>query len=156
MEGWQREKYRNAGIQDELVQFNVSRSAQGVVRGLHYQEPNPQGKLVMCLEGCVLDYAVDIREGSPTFGEWWSCQLDDETHTQFWVPPGFAHGFEVMSQSALFAYLVSEVFQPEHDRSIRFDDPDIGIKWQTKDPKLSPKDEAAPMLKAARVLPQYS
>ena len=155
MEGWNRDRYREAGIELEFMQFNVSRSAQGVLRGLHFQEPNPQGKLVMALDGSVFDVAVDIRQGSPTFGQWWGAELTDENHHQLWVPPGFAHGFEVLSPTALFAYLVTEWYQAENDRAIRFDDPDIGVHWKTQNPQLSAKDEAAPRLKDAPHLPHF-
>lgn len=145
-EAWRSSHYSAHGLPKELVQLNVSRSAKGVVRGLHFQEPKPQGKLVMCLEGQVVDYAVDIRPGSATYGQWWSAELTDENHHQLWVPPGFAHGFEVLSDSCLFAYLMSEVYLPEFDRAIRYDDPTIGIQWKTSSPLLSAKDHAAPLL----------
>ena len=156
MEGWNRDRYRALGINEDFVQFNVSRSTKGVLRGLHYQEPCPQGKLVMALEGCVMDYAVDIRTGSPTFGQWWRYQLDDVAHAQLWVPPGFSHGFEVLSDRALFAYLVTEFYQSENDRAIHFRDPDLKIDWLTEDPQVSAKDAAAPFLTDAVVLPSYA
>jgi len=146
-EAWRSTLYAEHGLPPNLVQLNISRSAMGVVRGLHFQEPRPQGKLVMCLEGRVVDYAVDIRPDSPTHGQFWCAELNDENHHQLWVPPGFAHGFEVLSESCLFAYLMSEVYLPEFDRAIRFDDPEIGIQWQTTSPLLSAKDSAAPLLR---------
>lgn len=155
MEGWNADRYRDLGIEHEFVQFNVSRSAGGVLRGLHYQEPEPQGKLVMVLEGAVWDVAVDIREGSPTQGQWWAAELSAENHHQLWVPPGFAHGFEVLSESCLFAYLVTAPFRKEFDRAIRFDDPDLGIPWRTAQPVISAKDEAAPRLREAAILPKF-
>ncbi|MBL8060668.1 MAG: dTDP-4-dehydrorhamnose 3,5-epimerase [Chthonomonas sp.] len=155
MEGWKKDRYRDAGIELDFMQFNVSRSAKGVLRGLHFQEPNPQGKLVMALHGAVFDVAVDIRVGSPTFGQWWGADLTDENHHQLWVPPGFAHGFEVLSETALFAYLVTDSYQPENDRAIRFDDPEIGVTWKTADPQLSVKDQVATLLRDAPALPRY-
>ncbi|RYG23615.1 dTDP-4-dehydrorhamnose 3,5-epimerase [bacterium] len=151
---WHQEKYREAGIAEEFVQLNLSGSERGVLRGLHYQEPNPQGKLVTCLQGEVLDVAVDIRKGSPTFGKWWSEILSAENHRQLYVPPGFAHGFAVRSVFALFAYLVTAHYDPTGDRSIQWNDPELGVEWGVEHPSLSAKDLAAPLLKDA-VLPNY-
>ena len=155
MEAWNRERYREAGIELDLMQMNVSRSTKGVLRGLHFQEPDPQGKLVMALSGAVLDVAVDIRVGSPHFGQWWGAELTEDNHHQLWVPPGFAHGFEVLSDTALFAYMVSERYIAENDRAIRYDDPDINITWRTEEPSLSAKDSAAPTLANAPFLPHF-
>ncbi len=155
MEAWNRERYREAGIELDLMQMNVSRSTKGVLRGLHFQEPDPQGKLVMALSGAVFDVAVDIRQGSPHFGQWWGAELTEDNHHQLWVPPGFAHGFEVLSDTALFAYLVSERYIAEHDRAIRYDDPEINITWRTENPALSAKDSAAPTLSNAPFLPHF-
>jgi dTDP-4-dehydrorhamnose 3,5-epimerase len=151
---WHEEKYREAGISEPFVQLNLSGSERGVLRGLHYQQPNPQGKLVACLEGEVLDVAVDIRRGSPTFGQWWSETLSAENRRQVYVPPGFAHGFVVRSDFALFAYLVTAHYDATADRAILWNDPAIGVDWGVQDPSLSPKDLAAPLLKDA-VLPEY-
>ena len=153
-EFWHEARYREAGIAERFVQLNLSGSEKGVLRGLHYQEPDPQGKLVACLQGEVLDVAVDIRRGSPTFGRWWSETLSSENRRQLYVPPGFAHGFTVRSESALFAYLVTAHYAPGADRSIRYDDPAIGVEWGAQDPIVSAKDADAPLLSVA-VLPEY-
>ena len=151
---WHEEKYREAGISEPFVQLNLSGSERDVLRGLHYQQPSPQGKLVACLEGEVLDVAVDIRRGSPTFGQWWSETLSAENRRQVYVPPGFAHGFVVRSDFALFAYLVTAHYDASADRAILWNDPVIGVDWGVQDPSLSAKDLAAPLLKDA-ILPEY-
>lgn len=141
-----------AGVR--FVQDNCSRSIRGVLRGLHYQlPPKSQGKLVQVIRGSVFDVAVDIRRSSPTFGEWYSVELTDENHKQLWVPPGFAHGFLALSDRVDLAYKVSEYYSPEHDRGIRWNDPDIGIGWPDIGiaPLLSPKDTDAPLLRDAEV-----
>ncbi|MEJ7900657.1 MAG: dTDP-4-dehydrorhamnose 3,5-epimerase [Thermomicrobiales bacterium] len=145
VETWQAERYAEAGL-PPFVQDNLSRSSQGVLRGLHYQEPDAQGKLVQVLEGEVFDVAVDIRIGSDTFGKWHGVTLSSENKRQFYVPAGFAHGFVVTSESALFAYKCTELYRLEHDHSLRWDDPDIGIDWPIHAPSLSAKDAAAPRL----------
>lgn len=157
MEGWHEAAYREVGIGFGFVQWNVSRSAHGVLRGLHHQWPNPQGKLVCVLEGAVQDVAVDIRIGSPTYGQWWAVELSVENAHQLWVPPGFAHGFEVLSDHATFAYLCTALYDPAADHSIAWDDPSIGVKWHTQTPELSKKDLAAPRLQdiAPANLPKY-
>lgn len=145
MEAWNDPRYRELGI-GPFVQMNVSRSAKGVLRGLHFQQPNPQGKLVMCLEGEVWDVGVDINPNSPTFRKHWGAMLSESNSTQLWIPPGFAHGFEVLSENALFVYLVTAAYDGPSDRGIRWDDPALGIPWQTQEPQLSNKDKAAPTL----------
>ncbi len=145
VETWQAERYTTAGL-PIFVQDNLSLSSKGVLRGLHYQEPEAQGKLVYVLEGEVFDVAVDIRIGSGTFGKWYGVTLSFTNKRQFYVPAGFAHGFVVTSDTALFAYKCTELYRPEHDHSIRWNDPDIGIAWPTNDPELSAKDSAAPRL----------
>lgn len=146
METYQRERYRQAGIPSEFAQDNLSRSKKGTLRGLHYQAPDrAQGKLVQVLEGAVLDVAVDIRFGSPTFGQHVAVELSAENHRQLWVPPGFAHGFLVLSPSALFSYKCTEIYSPEHDRGIRYDDPTLGIAWPAVGELLvSEKDRKQP------------
>lgn len=139
-------KYREAGIDRHFVQSNVSRSARGVLRGLHYQWPHPQGKLVSVLEGEVYDVAVDIRHGSPTFGQWAGVMLTAENHRHFWIPEGFAHGFCVVSEHATFAYQCTNLYDAKADGSIRWDDPAIGIDWPVSEPLLSDKDRRAPLL----------
>jgi dTDP-4-dehydrorhamnose 3,5-epimerase len=145
-ESWQQERYAEAGIPGPFVQDNVSVSHHGVVRGLHYQEPFGQGKLVSCLRGRVFDVAVDLRRGSPTFGAWVGAELSDENGHQLWVPAGFAHGFQVLSDEAVFAYKVTEPYVASAERSIRWDDPAIGIVWPFAAAVLSPKDAVAPLL----------
>jgi dTDP-4-dehydrorhamnose 3,5-epimerase len=157
METWQAERYAEAGL-PPFVQDNLSFSARGVLRGLHYQEPVPQGKLVQVLQGEVFDVAVDIRHGSPTFGQWHGVTLSAANKRQFWVPPGFAHGFVVTGETALFAYKVSAPYRPEFDHSLRWDDPAIGIAWPIASPTLSGKDQSAPTLADVpeAELPQYT
>ena len=146
METWNAERYRALGLPDKFVQSNVSSSAKGVLRGLHYQWPRPQGKLVSVLEGEVYDVAVDIRRGSPTFGRWEAVVLSAQNKRQFWIPEGFAHGFAVLSERALFSYLCTEVYLKEYDAGVRWNDADIGVDWPISAPQLSAKDEAAPFL----------
>ena len=136
-----------------MVQDNHSRSRVGVLRGLHYQlPPRAQGKLVMLVRGAVFDVAVDIRSESPTFGQWTGVYLSEENHLQFWIPPGFAHGFVSLTDPADVIYKVTEYYSAEHDRSIRWDDPDIGIEWPLDaKPILSDKDANAPYLRDAEV-----
>ena len=148
-------KFREAGISDDFVQDNHSRSRRGVLRGLHYQEPNPQGKLVRCSRGSVLDVAVDIRVGSPNFGQWYGVELNQENGWMLWVPPGFAHGFAALSDDCDVIYKCTAVYDNKADRSILWSDPDIGIDWRIKDPILSAKDAIAPRLKEAAVLPSF-
>lgn len=147
-EAWNAERYGQRGLPTGFVQSNVSSSAKGVLRGLHYQWPRPQGKLVGVLEGEVFDVAVDIRRGSPTFGNWEGVVLSAENKRQLWIPEGFAHGFVVLSPMALFSYLCTDVYVKEIDAAIRWDDPAIGIPWPVGDlaPLLSEKDMNAPLL----------
>jgi dTDP-4-dehydrorhamnose 3,5-epimerase len=140
------------GTNHQFVQDNHSRSTQGVLRGLHYQlPPHAQGKLVRVVQGAVFDVAVDIRKNSPTFGQWVGAELSADNHRLLWVPPGFAHGFLVLSESADFLYKTTDYYAPEHERSIAWNDPDIAVDW----PKpiapiaLSAKDRAAPLLRDA-------
>jgi dTDP-4-dehydrorhamnose 3,5-epimerase len=158
MESWNGARYEEYGIADHFVQDNLSFSAHGVLRGLHFQHPRAQGKLVSVLQGEVFDVAVDIRVGSPTFGRWAGVTLSEENRRQVWVPPGFAHGFVVTGENALFSYKCTDYYAPEHDGSILWNDPKIGIQWPVEDPGLSDKDRAAPPLDGmpeAR-LPRYS
>ncbi len=138
------------GLNVKFVQDNHSRSAQGVLRGLHYQLQQPQGKLVRVVRGAVFDVAVDIRRSSPTFGQWVGCELSEDNHRQFWVPPGFAHGFVVLSETADFLYKTTDYYAPAHERCIAWNDPDIGIAWPDGlDLKLSDKDLAGILFKNA-------
>lgn len=158
MECWKSSAYREAGVPPDLVQANVSRSDKGVLRGLHYQYPEPQGKLVSVLEGAIFDVAVDIRTGSPTFGRWAGVELSADNHRQLWVPEGFAHGFCVTGESALVHYLCSREFNAEYDAAIAWDDPALGIEWPETKPSLSAKDAAAPRLSEVpeRALPRFA
>ena len=140
------------GISPKFVQDNHSMSLKNVLRGLHYQIQKPQGKLVRVTAGKVLDIAVDIRRSSATFGKWESCLLTAENRRQFWIPEGFAHGFVVLSEQAEFLYKTTNYYAPEYDRTIRWDDPDLGIDWQlTGEPILSAKDQAGKFFKEAEV-----
>lgn len=140
------------GLDVTFVQDNHSRSAQGVLRGLHYQLQQPQGKLVRVVRGAVFDVAVDIRRISPTFGRWVGCELSEDNHRQLWVPPGFAHGFVVLSESADFLYKTTDYYAPAHERCIAWNDPDIGIEWPAGlAPQLSAKDQAGVLLRQAEV-----
>lgn len=145
-EAWNAERFAKRGLPAHFVQSNVSSSSKGVVRGLHYQWPRPQGKLVSVLRGEVLDVAVDIRRGSPTFGQWEGVILSEENKRQFWIPEGFAHGFAVLSDSAVFSYLCTDVYVKEADAGVRWNDPAIGVDWQVHAPLLSEKDIEAPLL----------
>jgi dTDP-4-dehydrorhamnose 3,5-epimerase len=146
-ETWHKERYAEAGLPREFVQDNVSRSQRGILRGLHLQNPFAQGKLVHVLEGEVFDVAVDVRVGSPDFGKWFGAHLSSDNKKQVYVPPGFAHGFCVLSESALFAYKCTELYHPETELSIAWNDPAIGIEWpMTSAPQLSKKDSEASKL----------
>ncbi|WP_288375838.1 dTDP-4-dehydrorhamnose 3,5-epimerase [uncultured Pseudomonas sp.] len=142
------------GVDVEFVQDNHSRSQRGVLRGLHYQLQNPQGKLVRVTQGEVLDVVVGIRRGSPTFGRWVSARLSAENHHQMWVPAGFAHGFVVLSESADFLYKTTDYYNPAAERCIRWDDPQLAIDWQLEsEPLLSAKDQAGVLLQDAELFP---
>ena len=140
-------RYAAHGIQGPFVQDNCSFSARGVLRGLHYQHPLAQGKLVFAIQGEIFDAAVDIRLGSPTFGRWAGARLSSESMAQIWVPPGFAHGFLTLSETALVVYKCTELYDPAGDASIAWDDPDIAIGWPPGRPTLSAKDARAPRLR---------
>ena len=143
-----------ANISATFVQDNHSRSVKNVLRGLHYQIQQPQGKLVRAIVGTVLDVAVDIRQSSPTFGQWVSCLLSAENKRQVWVPPGFAHGFLVVSDVAEVLYKTSDYYAPQHERTLLWNDPGLGIEWDlTTEPILSAKDQAGQPLKTAEVYP---
>ncbi len=146
LETWQAARYREAGIPEQFVQDNVSFSRRGVLRGLHYQLPHAQGKLVTVLQGEVFDVAVDIRRGSPHFGQWVGVSLSGDSLHQLYVPPGFAHGFCVTSETALFSYKCTDVYAPQAEGAVRWDDPELGIDWPVAAPQLNDKDLAAPRL----------
>lgn len=155
METYRIEAFAAAGIDLPFVQDNHSASSHGVLRGLHYQHPHPQGKLLRCIAGAIFDVAVDIRRGSPSFGRWVGYELTADNKRQLWVPPGFAHGFCVTSERAEVVYKCTEPWRKEFDRSIRWDDPSIGIAWPLANPTLSSKDAAAPTLDQASELPEF-
>jgi dTDP-4-dehydrorhamnose 3,5-epimerase len=155
VETFQAERYTAAGIATTFAQDNFSHSARGTLRGLHFQEPNAQGKLVQVTRGTVFDVVVDVRRRSPTFARWFGVELSGDTPRQLWIPPGFAHGFCVTSESADFWYKCTTQYAPASERSIRWDDPRIGIDWPVAQPLLSQKDADAPLLENAPLLPVY-
>jgi len=147
-ESYNEESYRNAGIDLSFVQDNISKSKKNTIRGLHYQiGKKAQGKLCKVIYGKVLDVAVDIRFGSPTFGKYFSSELSEENHIQLWIPPGFAHGFSVLSEEAIFSYKCTALYSKEHERSILFNDSSLNINWIVDSPIVSEKDLKAPLLK---------
>ncbi|GAB4263307.1 MAG: dTDP-4-dehydrorhamnose 3,5-epimerase [Thermoleophilia bacterium] len=152
LETYQARRYAEAGIPGPFVQDNLSFSRRGVLRGLHYQHPHGQGKLVWVLQGEVFDVAVDIRRGSPFFGRWVGVRLSAENKRQLWIPPGFAHGFCVVSETALFAYKCTDYYAPEAEGAVRWDDPALGIDWPVADPVISAKDAAG--LRLAEIPPE--
>jgi len=157
METFSQGKYEGLGIKEKFVQDNLSFSSRGVLRGLHYQNPNSQGKLVSVVQGEVFDVAVDIRTGSPTFGQWVGVNLSGNNHRQLWVSPGFAHGFCVLSDTAYFTYKCTDIYTPSAEGGVMWNDPDIGIEWPIEEPLLSDKDEVYPRLKdvPSERLPKY-
>ncbi|MEJ2630550.1 MAG: dTDP-4-dehydrorhamnose 3,5-epimerase [Acidihalobacter sp.] len=156
LETWHEAKFREGGLDAEFVQDNHSRSRQGILRGLHYQIERPQGKLVRVITGRVFDVAVDLRRSSPTFGRWVGEELSEDNHRMLWVPPGFAHGFYVLSESADFVYKCTEFYAPEHERCIRWDDPELGIGWPIPThaaPLVSEKDARGAAFRDAEYYP---
>lgn len=149
METWQERKFSEAGIDARFVQDNQSRSARGVLRGMHYQLPRPQGKLVRVVAGAVYDVAVDLRRSSKTFGRWEGFRLDEERHEMLWVPEGFAHGFLVLSDYADFLYKVTDFWAPESERTLAWNDPEVAIDWPLPDAEIvvNDKDRAASRMK---------
>ena len=143
METWNAARYKAVGLPGQFVQSNLSRSGPGVIRGLHYQNPEPQGKLVSVLEGRVFDVAVDIRPDSPSFRQWAGVELSAENHRQLYVPEGFAHGFCVLSAEVVVEYKCTDVYNPGDELGLIWNDPDIGINWPIDQPLLSQKDSAA-------------
>lgn len=157
LETWNSKRYKNAGIPGTFVQDNVSFSKKGVLRGLHFQYPQPQGKLIQVLSGQVVDVAVDIRIGSPTFVQWISEIVSDTNHKQLYIPPGFAHGYCVLSETAVFSYKCTDFYNPAFENGIIWNDPDLNIDWSTKKPILSVKDSNYARLKdlAPEKMPHY-
>lgn len=154
MEMYHHEKYKQAGIKDHFVQDNRASSRINTLRGLHYQIKNPQGKLVWVLSGKIFDVAVDIRQDSPAFGRWVGINLSDENKTSLYIPPGFAHGYCVLSDCAEVLYKCTDLYTPQYERCIRWDDPTLAIDWPVKGPFLSEKDKNAPCLNDAE-LPKF-
>jgi dTDP-4-dehydrorhamnose 3,5-epimerase len=156
LESWNRRSFAALGLDVEFVQDNHSRSQRGVLRGLHYQMQQVQGKLVRVVAGAVFDVAVDLRRASPTFGQWAGVVLSAENQRMFWVPPGFAHGFLTLTESADFLYKATDYYAPAHERSIRWDDPDLAIDWPLADigtPALAAKDVVGTAFRDAEVYP---
>lgn len=154
METWNQHTFKELGLDLNFVQDNHSRSSQGILRGLHYQTQQTQGKLVRVTQGQVFDVAVDLRQSSPTFGQWTGVILSDENQRMFWVPEGFAHGFYVMSESADFIYKCTDFYAPEHEKSLLWNDPDLAIDWplvNNQAPLLSDKDKVGKLFKDAEV-----
>jgi len=155
-ESYQAERYADAGIAARFVQDNISRSARGVLRGLHIQSPRPQGKLVTVLRGAVLDVAVDVRVGSPTYGQHVAVELNDRNRRQLWVPRGFAHGFVVLSDEADFFYKCDDYYAPSNEHVIQWNDPALGIDWMGARPELSQRDrDGRPLQALADILPRF-
>ncbi|MCP4236411.1 MAG: dTDP-4-dehydrorhamnose 3,5-epimerase [Aestuariibacter sp.] len=157
LEAYREDTLKEAGISEYFVQDNHSRSTRGVLRGLHYQLTQPQGKLVRVARGSVFDVTVDVRGGSPTFGQWYGATLDEENMRMLYIPPGFAHGFVVLSEIADFIYKCTDYYHPQSEQGIRWNDPDIGIAWPIADIRMSEKDSNNPNLKdqPQNLLPQY-
>jgi len=152
METWNARKYGQLGLPATFVQDNLSRSSRGTLRGLHYQKPHSQGKLVSLLKGKVWDVSVDLRLDSPTFGKWAGITLDSDSGSQLYIPPGFAHGFCTLSEEALFFYKCTDFYSPDDERGIAWNDPQLNINWPVSDPLLSSKDRGYPNL--GEVLPE--
>ena len=144
VETYRKETLARCGIAADLVQDNHSRSRKGTIRALHFQVPPGQGKLVRCARGSVFDVVVDLRRSSPTFGRWWGAELSDKNHLQVWIPPGFAHGFCVTSDEADLVYRCTAYYDPDAERGIAWDSPDLAIPWPAESPKLSDRDRANP------------
>jgi len=156
MESYNERRFQElTGAAPTFVQDNHSRSAQGVLRGLHYQVEQAQGKLVRVVQGAVFDVAVDLRRASPTFGRWFGVELSADNKRQLWVPPGFAHGFLVLSESADFLYKTTDYYAPQHERCVAWDDASIGVEWPLggREPVLSAKDRSGTSFERAEVFP---
>lgn len=157
LETYREDLIKDAGINQPFVQDNHSRSRKGILRGMHYQLTQPQGKLIRVASGSVFDVAVDVRRGSPTFGEWFGTILDDKNMRMLYVPPGFAHGFLTLSDTADFLYKCTDYYHPQSEQGIAWNDPDIDIAWPSREPMLSEKDQSNPPLSKMPMdkLPQY-
>ena len=150
MESWHQGRYGDAKLPSRCVQDNISHSMRGVLRGLHFQNPNPQGKLVLVAEGEIYDVCVDIRRKSPTFGQWVGIHLSFENKLQFYVPPGLAHGFCVLSEKATVLYKCTDFYSPQSEHTLLWNDPVLGIQWPIKTPLVSEKDQKGVLLKDIR------
>jgi dTDP-4-dehydrorhamnose 3,5-epimerase len=146
VETFSRDRWRELGVDADFVQHNHSRSSKGTLRGVHFQTKPGQAKLIRCSRGEIVDVAVDLRRGSPTYGQWEAHRLDDVRHRQLFVPVGFGHGFAVLSDEADVAYQVSSLYDPATEAGIAWDDPDVGVDWEVSDPLLSERDRTAPRL----------
>jgi dTDP-4-dehydrorhamnose 3,5-epimerase len=155
MECFRADLFAAAGITANFVQMNHSRSTGCVLRGLHFQEPRAQGKLMRAIRGAIFDVAVDIRKGSPAFGQWTGVELSEANRLQLWIPPGFAHGFCTLSEVVEVSYLMTEYYAPEAEQLIAWNDPDVAIEWPVLEPTLSARDSAAGKLSEVRALPEY-
>ena len=155
VEAWHAERYAAAGIGPVFVQDNFSPSGAGVLRGLHFQHPGAQGKLVSALAGAIFDVAVDIRRGSPRFGRWVGVSLSEHNHRQLWIPPGFAHGFCGVGRAAAVTYKLTAPYDAPRERTLAWDDPTLAIDWPVRQPVLSDRDRAGPLLADAPALPVY-
>jgi dTDP-4-dehydrorhamnose 3,5-epimerase len=153
LETWSLDRYREAGLPAAFAQDNLSRSRRGVLRGMHFQANNPQGKLVSAPLGEVFDVAVDLREGSATFGQWWGCMLTQDNHRQLWIPPGCAHGFLVISEAAVVTYKCTAYYDPASERTLLWNDPDVGIEWPMEPTIISAKDRAGQRLRDLAATP---
>ena len=156
LESWQQKKFADAGIHADFVQDNHSHSSQWILRGMHYQIQNTQGKLVRVSRGAVYDVAIDVRRSSPRFGEWVGVELSDTNHHMMWIPPGFAHGFLTLTEKVDFMYKCTELYSPQYERCSRWDDPDVGIQWPLPvgvSPQLAARDAQAPGIRNAEVFP---
>lgn len=156
METWRADRFAAGGVDAAFVQDNHSRSAKGVLRGLHYQLPNPQGKLARVIAGAVFDVIVDLRESSASFGQWFGLELSAENKRMLWAPPGLAHGFLTLSESADFVYKCTALYSPADERAVRWDDPALAIAWPLVEgaaPVVSAKDQAAPLFAQAMLFP---
>lgn len=151
LETYHRQRYRDVGVDVDFVQDNHSKSAQGVLRGMHWQVARPQAKLVWCIQGKIYDVAVDVRPGSPNFGKWTGAELDSDNKRQIYVPAGFAHGFCALSEGVQIIYKCSDLYDPSDEGGVIWNDPAIGIRWPISEPVLSTKDAVLPPLSAAKL-----
>jgi dTDP-4-dehydrorhamnose 3,5-epimerase len=156
LETYRQDVLKEAGIDVDFIQDNHSRSTKGVLRGLHYQLTQPQGKLVRVTRGEIFDVAVDVRQGSPTFGEWYGTTLNEDNMRMMYIPPGFAHGFLVLSEIVDFIYKCTNYYHPDSEQGVYWNDPELGIKWPTLDVKLSDKDQQNPLLHKQDKLSVYA